>query len=344
VARSIIAESGPTADWLNANGAKLCPIEPGAGGQPAHIGDPAGFMGYVEGGSAAIAALNAKLKEKGGEIRFGTPATDLLVSADGKSVVGVAAKRSTDGAKLTVHAKSVVLATGGYGGNMAMLRENFGAKMLPGAIAAAQGDGLIMAWKAGAAKLGEKTAQFFFTNPAPESNQMAAGQDLAWMLPTFPFLWVNEKGKRFCDEEVVFDYAAMGTVVYEQPDAIAWTIFDQGAIDKMKAKGIISLVDLYGTWKDKPQRFMEMGEPVDTEVFYSQSLAPTDFGTVLAEGEKVGLVVRADKLEDLGAKAGMDRAEYAKTVAAYREAIASGKDSLVLRTLVLLNRAEGANA
>jgi fumarate reductase flavoprotein subunit len=325
--RTIITESGSTADWLNANGARLTPIDPGVGGQPAHIGNPAGFMGYVDGGSTAIAALNAKLKEKGGEIHFGTPATDLLVSKDGKSVIGVVAKRTADGAKLTVHAKSVVLATGGYGGNMKMLKENFGDKIVPGAIASDQGDGLAMAWKAGAAKFGERTAQFFFTNPAPEANQMAAGQDIAWMVPTFPFLWVNEKGKRFCNEEVVFDYAAMGTVVYEQPDAIAWTIFDQGTVDKMKTKGTIAIVDLYGTWKDKPQRYMEMGDPVDTAESIKESQESFDLTPVLVEGEKAGLVVKADKLEDLGAKAGMKGDDFAKTVAAYRAAIASGKDN-----------------
>jgi fumarate reductase flavoprotein subunit len=284
--RAIIAESGPTADWLN-----------------------------------------AKLKEKGGEIHFGTPATALLTGKDGSSVVGVVAKRASDGAKLTIHAKSVILATGGYGGNMAMLKENFGDKIVPGAIASCQGDGLAMAWKAGAAKFGECTAQFFFTNPANEANQMAAGQDIAWMVPTFPFLWVNEKGKRFCNEEVVFDYASMGTVVYEQPDAIAWTIFDQGTVDKMKAKGTVSIVDLYGTWKDRPQRFMEMGEPNDTDEYIKESAEPFDLGPVLAEGEKVGLVVKADKLEDLGAKVGMKGDDFAKTVAAYRAAIASGKDN-----------------
>jgi fumarate reductase flavoprotein subunit len=325
--RAIVAESGPTADWLNANGAKLTPVEPGSGGQPAHIGNPAGFMGYVDGGSAAIAALNAKLKEKGGVIHFGTPATSLIMSKDGASVVGVVAKRGSDGATLTIRAASVVLATGGYGGNMTMLKENFGDKVVPGAIASDQGDGLAMAWKAGADKFGERTAQFFFTNPAPEANKMAAGQDIAWMLPTFPFLWVNEKGKRFCNEEVVFDYASMGTVVYEQPDAIAWTVFDQGTVDRMKAKGTVSIVDLYGTWKGRPQRFMEMGELNDTDAYIKQSEEPFDLSTVLSEGEKVGLVVKADKLEDLGAKAGMKGDEFAKTVATYRSMIAAGKDS-----------------
>jgi fumarate reductase flavoprotein subunit len=325
--RRIIAESGPTADWLNANGARLAPIEPGAGGQPSHIGDPAGFMGYVDGGAAAIAALNAKLEAKGGEIRFGTPATGLLMGKEGKAVAGVLATRTRDGARITVHASSVVLATGGYGGNLAMLREHFGSKVVPGAIASCQGDGLAMAWKAGAAHFGEGAAQFFFTNPAPESNMMAAGQDLAWMVPTFPFLWVNERGKRFCNEEVVFDYAAMGTVVFQQPDAVAWTIFDQGTVDRMKAKGTISIVDLYGSWRDRPQRFMEMGEPVDTAESLAKSEAPFDLSTVLAEGGKVGLVAKADRLEDLGAAIGADPAEFSRTVAAYRASIASGKDS-----------------
>jgi fumarate reductase flavoprotein subunit len=322
--RAVIEASGPTADWLNVNGARLAPIDPGVGGQPAHIGDPKVFMGYVDGGSAAIAALNAKLRERGGEIRFETPATELIVDASGKVAGVVAAKK--DGGRLRVRAGSVVLATGGFGGNEAMMRDVFGAKVVPGAIASDTGDGIRMAWKAGAAKYGLDTAQFFYADATPEAAKMATVGDV-WNLVEFPLLWVNENGKRFCDEEVVFDYSRMGNALYEQPDAVAWMIFDQGLVDTVKAKGTIALADIYGTWKDRPQRYMEFNEPCDTAANYKGQCTPYDFGPFLEEGQKAGIVVKADRLEELGARAGMDAANYRGTVAAYAAMVKAGKDS-----------------
>ena len=322
--RAIIAASGSTADWLNANGARLTPIDPGVGGQPAHIGAPKIFMGYVDGGSAAIASLNAKLKERGGEIRFETPATELIMDASGRVVGVVAVKR--DGAKLRVHARSVVLATGGFGGNEAMMKEVFGEKAVPGAIASDSGDGIRMAWKAGAAKYGLETAQFFYADATPGAAKMATVGDV-WNLVEFPLLWVNENGKRFCNEEVVFDYSQMGNALYEQPDAVAWMIFDQGLVDTVKAKGTIALADIYGAWKDTPQRYMEFNEPCDTAANYRGQNTPYDFTPFLEEGQKAGIVVKADRLEDLGAKAGINAENYRKTAASYAAMVKGGKDS-----------------
>lgn len=172
----------------------------------------------------------------------------------GSAVVGVVAKLSSDGTKLTVHAKSVVLATGGYGGNMTMLKENFGDKIVPGAIASDQGEGLQMAWKAGAAKFGERTARFFFTNPANEANQMAAGQDIA---------------------------------------SVSWK------------------------WESSttPMNISSRARPPSTS-------RPSS-----SRAGSRGLVVKAAKLEDLGAKAGMKGDDFTKTIAAYKASIASGKDN-----------------
>lgn len=322
--RAVIAASGRAADWLNSRGARLTPVDPGVGGQPVHIGDPKLFMGYVDGGSAAIAALHDKLRAAGGEILFETPAVELIQAEDG-SVTGVVARRASDGSEIRIRARSVVLATGGFGGDEAMMKERFGDKVVPGAIESAEGDGVRMAWKAGAARRGDRAAQFFFVNATPEAARMES-VGMVWALSCYPFLWVNEAGKRFCNEEVVFDFARMGSVLYEQPNAVAWMIFDQGTVDLVGAKGTIALADIYGAWKDRPQRYMEFNEPCDTEENYARSMTPLDLAPFLAEGESAGIVVKADRLEDLGAKAGMKVPTYERTVAAYRAMARSGVD------------------
>jgi fumarate reductase flavoprotein subunit len=107
---------------------------------------------------------------------------------------------------------------------------------------------------------------------------------------------------------------ATGRPNFEQPDAVAWTVFDQGT------------VDLYGPRKGRPQVLMEMGELNNTSALLDQSRQPFGLTPVLVEGQKTGLVVKADKLEDLAAKAGLNTENFAQTVARYKAAVAAHND------------------
>jgi hypothetical protein len=51
---------------------------------------------------------------------------------------------------------------------------------------------------------------------------------------------------------------------------------------------------------------MEFNEPCDTAANYRGQNRPYDFTPFLEEGQKAGIVVKADRLEDLGAKAGIN--------------------------------------
>ena len=69
-------------------------------------------------GYAYIHVLGDWVKDHGATVLTETRAKHLLVDND--RVVGVVAEKS-DGSKVTVHAKSVILTSGGFGANMKMV-------------------------------------------------------------------------------------------------------------------------------------------------------------------------------------------------------------------------------
>ncbi len=148
--RTIIEESSETVDWLMKNGCELSLVDAGAGGSYTHIGMPATLHGYKEGGAVAITRLIESFKNNGGTVMFSTPATELIKDGNGK-ITGVMAKKE-DGTTLKVNAKAIIVATGGFGGNEEMLKEIFGNDYTVGEVTTNVGDGIKMAWDAGADK------------------------------------------------------------------------------------------------------------------------------------------------------------------------------------------------
>lgn len=132
------------------NGCELSLVDAGAGGSYTHIGMPATLHGYKEGGAEAITKLIESFKNNGGTVMFSTPATELIKDGNGK-ITGVMAKKE-DGTTLKVNAKAIIVATGGFGGNEEMLKEILGNDYTVGEVTTNVGDGIKMAWDAGADK------------------------------------------------------------------------------------------------------------------------------------------------------------------------------------------------
>ena len=102
-----------------------------------------------------VRAMTEKAKELGAEIYLETPATGLIME-DGKCV-GVKAV-DKNGEEIEARGKAVVVATGGFGTNKEMIKENFGYDLwenyFPFNVPGTTGDGLNMMWDAGAQKFG----------------------------------------------------------------------------------------------------------------------------------------------------------------------------------------------
>ncbi|WP_137634491.1 FAD-dependent oxidoreductase [Lactiplantibacillus songbeiensis] len=328
--RRIIDQSGPTVDWLNKNGADMKLVDAGTGGSYAHQGDPATLHGYQKGGTVAIKTLIKNYRHAGGKVYFGTPAQKLLTNKR-HQVVGVVAKQA-NGAKLTVHAKKVIIATGGYGGNQKMLNRYLGKPNTKGQVLQNKGDGIKMAWSAGAGKEGLDTTHYFwetYTNAGVKKMTQRVG-DKYFALDTFtafPNLRVNTQGQRFSDETDATLYARRGAEIAAQPKQTEYVIFDKSMLNKIKAKGTVAIEDQYGKWKHNPQSFMEFNEPSDTKTSIKQENTPTDFAPLLNKLTGTGVVFKSDSIDGLARQMGISQTAFQKSVTQYNGAIKQGKDT-----------------
>lgn len=329
--RKIIDESGATVDWLEQNGCQLNLVDAGTGGGYEHIGKPATLHGYNEGGTVAITKLIDTYTSNGGVVRFSTPATELNKDSEGK-ITGVIAT-NPDGSTLKVNAKAVIIATGGFGGNDEMLKEYIGDSYTKGEIGQNTGDGIKMAWAAGADKYGEGVAQYFwekFTNEEYAKLADAIGIEpfILTNLTKFPNLRVNTLGKRFSNETNATLYSIHGAEISMQPQQTEYVIIDTSMLDQVKTLGTAAIEEQFGIWKDNPQFFMEFNEPNDTATFLEEEHTPMDYVPLLDKALGTGVVFKSDTLEGLAKEMGVDEKAFLASVNQYNGAITNGEDEL----------------
>ncbi|MBO0476527.1 FAD-dependent oxidoreductase [Vagococcus sp. DIV0080] len=329
--RKIIDESGPTVDWLNENGVKLKLADAGTGGGYEHIGNPATLHGYQDGGTKAITNLIENFKKAGGDVYFDTPVEELLKDDNGK-VSGVVGKQK-DGSKLTVKAEKVILATGGFGGNDDMLKEYMGEPYTKGEIEQNKGDGVQMAWDAGAAKEGTEVAQYFWEKNDPKDigNVPKEVGDEWYALTTFtkyPNLRVNTDGKRFSDETHATLYSVHGAEIASQPNQTEYVIVDSNMLNKIKKSGTKSIEHQFKKWENNRQFFMEFNEPNDTDEFLAEEEMAYDFVPLLDSLAGKGMIFKGNSVEELAKSMKVDEGAFKQSVKQYNDSIKSGKDDL----------------
>ncbi|MFH1032192.1 MAG: FAD-dependent oxidoreductase [Chloroflexota bacterium] len=152
-------------------------------------------------------------------------AVNKILRDDKGNVTGVQA--TTKEGNLKIEAKSVIIATGGYGANKKLLKKyypNYGEETLYIGLKELTGDGLEMAIDAGAAT---ESLGILHTWGA-----RFPGTRLINLMNRRPdTIWINRNGERYCDECVAFDMGLRGNVVEKQPGKVSYTIIDQKMLD-----------------------------------------------------------------------------------------------------------------
>jgi tricarballylate dehydrogenase len=210
----------PTIAWLKGFGLRFGP-------QPIYLLTQSTTRIAAQGGGLAL--IERLMKEAlalGAQVRFRTTAVDLLRDADGR-VAGVKAV-AADGAHAEIRAQATLLASGGFQGNPEMMAHYMGwraAHIRPVARGGYynKGEGIRMALAAGAAPAGDFSS--YHAEPVdPRSRQPEA------VVHIYPYgILVNKLGLRFVNEApgmVDAWYDPITRTIAEQPDGIAWVIFD----------------------------------------------------------------------------------------------------------------------
>jgi tricarballylate dehydrogenase len=213
-----------TIDWLEKHGIAFdIPVYYLSAGPPRI--QPAG------GGRAIVERLADAARQAGVKFLYATSAAELMMAAHRLRGVEV---QSADGAATILEADAIVLASGGFQGNAAMMRAQFGPSggiikpICPGT-RFATGDGIRMARNQGAATAGDWNG--LHMEPVDPRSRSSAPVVLI-----YPYgIVVDDEGRRFFDEGSGLMHetweAFARDLHFERPKRIAWAILDGRLFD-----------------------------------------------------------------------------------------------------------------
>jgi fumarate reductase flavoprotein subunit len=193
----------------------------------------------------SVGAYTVPLLEKASQERDNitlltdTTATQILTNEAGAACGIVATGKS--GNTVTVNAKAVILASGGFGANLAMVTKY--APQLDGFMttnaAGIQGQGIEMAQALGAATVDMEQIQIHPTVQADTASLITEG------LRGDGAILVNAEGKRFIDEVGTRDVVSAAEIA--QPGSFSWLVVDQKMVDASSViQGYINRGFMYG--------------------------------------------------------------------------------------------------
>ncbi|KAA1469779.1 FAD/NAD(P)-binding domain-containing protein [Dentipellis sp. KUC8613] len=213
-----------------------------------------------DGGKGLIKAHMDALREAGVETWFSSPAVELV--KEGDAVTGVIVER--DGKRVSLAAKAVVLAAGGYEASLELRSKHIGPAWENARVRGTPyntGDGISMAVAAGAKLAGDWRgchATCWDANaPAHTGDRELSNQ---FTKSGYPLgIMVNAKGERFVDEGEDFrnyTYARFGKEILRQPGGYAFQIWDQKVISWLRVEeygdGIVEKI-----WADSVEELAE---------------------------------------------------------------------------------------
>jgi fumarate reductase flavoprotein subunit len=301
--KAIIDKSGDTISWLENMGVKFFEVEsqfPGA--HCTHHNVEAAEGGTGPGvGLIMMKVMADKAKELGIRVLLKTHAVKVL--KEGNRVSGVMAEDNSD-EEMRVNARVVIIGAGGFGDNPKMIKKytkhECGKNMFPMRVPGMLGEGIQMAWAAGAAR-GEMIMQLISSLPPPFNGRGGAREELAAFRQ--PNLMVNLQGGRFLDEEVLANTTFTGNAIFEQKDSCGFIIFDGDTKRDYEKNGMHFCDEAFN-------------EDIDANI-----------QSVLDEG--CDCIYVANSLEELAEKTGIAFNGLKETVYEYNKACEIGRDDVM---------------
>ena len=203
-----------------------------------------------------ITGFKEKVLARGGELYLNTKAEEILTE-DGKAV-GLRCT-SADGGTLTIRAKAVIDAAGGFGHNLEMvyrLKPEYDGFVTNNQMGAT-GDGIVLAQAIGAAVVDIEQIQAHPTVHQATANMLTEGcRNAGGIL-------INQEGKRFIDECTYRDIVA--NAILAQEGHYAYLLITQEIVDgNANIAGYLPLGILTGPYTDMDEVAAAMNVPADT--------------------------------------------------------------------------------
>jgi fumarate reductase flavoprotein subunit len=329
--RAFINASGEVPPWLMEMGIQAdipnremqpMAVEPAPGaGRFQAAADTQGYcslkaIGRGHGGAQLIKAMVARARELEVNILFSTQGKKILRAGD--RVTGVYAETRA-GNTVHVDAAAVVIATAGFNEDPEMIKKYSGYDFTLDWYGNCEegdyfnlcpnlrltGDGIKMAWEAGADK-GRIGIPVWPHVPGP-----GVIGSMPWIMLSQvriiqeqPYLWVNQDGRRFMNEEVIPGRLTAGNLIARQRGKCATLIFDDDTRRHLEEENIDKIYFIF------PAKTL-----TDIE---------SDMRRLIAQGNKHVFI--AETMEELAGQAGIDPASLRETIVEYNSYCEKGYD------------------
>lgn len=225
--KAILAKSADTIEWMRKNGIDT---ELVTNTQEVHQNHPRTYHQFIDKFNGFKKFMD-NFKAAGGTLLTET-AGNKIIQENGK-VTGIEVIRN--GKEEEIATKAVILADGGFGGNKEEVKQYLAIDpkdLYSMGERKATGDGLRMLKEVGGVndykRIFENHAASVVTgvkNPWNNGNLMT--------LATLPLLWLDQEGKRFTNEDIVYDFALWGDTTYATGGHY-YFVFDQNFVDYLK--------------------------------------------------------------------------------------------------------------
>ena len=238
---TLVNNSAAAIEYLDSIGIHLNNVAAFGGASVKRIHRPVNEEGKtVSVGAYTVPLLEAACQSRDNLALLTDVTAEKLLTNEAGAVIGVEAK-GKNGNKVTVNAKAVILATGGFGANLDMVvqyKPDLAGFMTTNA-AGIQGQGILMATEIGAATVDMEQIQIHPTVQADTASLITEG------LRGDGAILVNAEGKRFIDEVGTRDVVSAAEIA--QPGSFSWLVVDQKMVDASSViQGYINRGFMYG--------------------------------------------------------------------------------------------------
>lgn len=300
-----IWKSGSTIDWLEDMGVTFAAaLKNFPDSEPTwHVVQPEG------GGRPGARAANSMTKviynyclELGVEFYFSSPVQSLVKS--GEKVTGFTA-RHENGETYEVECAATIIATGGFGSNENMVKDycnyTLGKDMFSFMVPGIVGDGIKMAWEAGAGR-GRMEMERITGTPLPGAS--TGKWPMAGLFHQSGVLVVNKSGYRICDENIMQNSAISGNIIDLQQDRTVFKIMDGNLVNHYRRNGL----------------------DFESEVFHGDPTENFEDLMAQAAAESPDCAFVADSIAGLAEKIGLSAETLTETVERYNQHCANHFD------------------
>ncbi|MCG0724788.1 fumarate reductase [Lactiplantibacillus plantarum] len=311
--RKLIDNSGQTIDWLHALGIEFTKVGVQGKSWPT-------IHTFKGGGHAAVQKLYQLAGDAGVEFAMSISAQTL--HQENGHISGVTVKNEATGQFRDLKASNIILATGGYVDNpdLVKLRTPFSNRLFAVSDGKSTGDGMQLAWAAGAQHYQMGAIQYgggaIYDKQNPPFTHMAS--QLAAATTQEAILWVNERGQRFVNEDVNDNMCHAGGAILTQ--SRTFSILDQDAVDHLTNVGLYKEV---GNSPVSPDKFDNLKVEIDQDLndhrnYITKANTLTELAEQLSMSDLTATVARYNAL----VKAGTDD-DFGKD-SAYLTPVANG--------------------